>query len=124
MLGLRVARAVELSPFAVMMDYGKNTGFMAGRAIAESDQRFYAKSQRYLIYFLEAACDRWADHMVRTDPRFARNWQGFYEIHCPGRPYLDPAKDAKYWQTMIETGAASRTEAMRGQGLIPRKDDA
>ena len=121
MLGLRVARAVELSPFAVMLDYGKNTGFMAGRAIAESDQRFYEKSQRYLCYFLEEVCDRWADNMMRTDRRFASTWQGWYEIHCPGRPYLDPAKDAKYWQTMIETGAASRAAAMRGQGLNPRK---
>ena len=121
MLGLRVARAVELSPFAVMMDYGKNTGFMAGRAVAESDTKFYRKAQQYLRYFLDGVCDRWADHMVWTDPRFARNWQGWYEIHCQGRPYIDPAKDAKYWQTMLEAGAASRTEAMRGQGLIPRK---
>ena len=121
MLGLRVARAVELSPFAVMMDFGKNVGFMSGRAVAESDTKFYRKAQRYLCYFLEGVCDRWADHMMRTDPRFARSWQGWYEIHCQGRPYLDPAKDAQYWQRMVELGAASRTEAMRGQGLNPRK---
>ena len=121
MLGLRVARAVELSPFAVMMDYGKNTGFMAGRAVAESDQKFYKKSQQYLRYFIDEVCDRWASHMMRTDPRFARNWQGWYEIHCQGRPYIDPAKDAQYWERMLGIAAASRTEAMRGQGLNPRK---
>ena len=121
MLALRVARAVELSPFAVMLQYDKTVGFMAARSVAENDKRFYQKGQKYLCYFLRVVADRWADHMVRTDPRFARNWRGWYEIFCQGQPYLDPDKDAKYWERMIGIGAASRGEAMRAMHRNPRK---
>ena len=121
MLALRVCRAVELSPFAVMLQFDRTAGFMAGRMISESDQRFYEKSQKYLGYFLTDVADRWGDHMMRTDPRFARQWRGWYEIFCAGRPYLDPDKDARYWERMISMGASSRAAAMRAMHRNPRR---
>ena len=121
MLALRVARAVELSPFAVMLQFDRTVGFMAGRQISESDKRFYQKAQRYLCYFLTAVADRWAGHMTRTDSRFRATWRGWYEIFCQGQPYLDPDKDARYWERMIGIGGASRGEAMRAMHRNPRK---
>ena len=121
MLGTRACLSVGLSPFAVMFQADRNMGFMAARHITESDKRFYELSQDGECQYENAVCERWADWMVANDPRFAQRYRGWFELWCAPQPYIDPAKDAAYWDKAIQAGFASPQEAIRASGKNPKR---
>lgn len=121
MLGTRSCLAVGLSPFAVYFHLDRNVGFMSARQITESDKRFYELAQELICRYETTVADWWSDWMAANDPRFAERYRGFYEIWCAPQPYLDPAKDAAYWEKGIRGGWASPQEAMRANGKNPQR---
>ena len=121
MLGTRSCLAVGLSPFAVYFHLDSSIGFMSARQITESDKRFYEQRQELICRYETTVADWWSDWMVANDPRFAARYRGFYEIWCAPQPYLDPSKDAAYWEKSIRNGFASPQEAMRASGKNPKR---
>lgn len=116
-LMVRAARGMGVSPYALTADYGR-AGFLAARMAYAQDVRFYQRVQQLVLAGLRQVIQHWVDVTVVGDARLARQYQGF-ELTPAAFPYVDPVKDAKALETLVQMGVTSPQQIMRDRNGNP-----